>query len=315
VSIVACNVPAADLSPAGDGASHPASADRRRVLEPVLDAPLRDRGTDRGTGPGFVRPGIPGTGPGLLARGPGHQPATAAGASAGRRRAHPDAAVRLAGRLPGGGVPARPGDVLGIPALSPSGSPADRHLGARTAAPAGRIAQEVKIGGTVNPAMVEVMRDRIASGVSEADGAGRSAGGPGIVVGAVTVVDEDGAPARSRARTEVAMYLAVVAELDPTVDVPGGLLARVKDLLVQGRAARPGCAHPPTNYSISSPSSASPSSRGSSSAADRRRGEQGEVRHSARPERRPRCRPARIPGAPAARPRTRYGHKPTGEER
>jgi 5,10-methylenetetrahydromethanopterin reductase len=116
--------------------------------------------------------------------------------------------------------------------------------GARTAALARRIAQEVKIGGTVNPAMVEVMRTRISAGVSGTDGAGRPAGGPGIVVGAVTVVDEDGSLARSRARTEVAMYLAVVAELDPTVDVPGELLARVKDLLAQGRAADAGALIP-----------------------------------------------------------------------
>jgi 5,10-methylenetetrahydromethanopterin reductase len=118
--------------------------------------------------------------------------------------------------------------------------------GARTAALAGRIAQEVKIGGTVNPAMVNVMRDRISAGVSGTDGADHSAGAgePGIVVGAVTVVDEDGPLARSRARTEVAMYLAVVAELDPTIDVPEDLLARVKDLLARGRASAAGALIP-----------------------------------------------------------------------
>jgi 5,10-methylenetetrahydromethanopterin reductase len=116
--------------------------------------------------------------------------------------------------------------------------------GARTAALAGRIAQEVKIGGTANPAMVEVMRGRISPGLSGSDGANGPVGEPGIVVGAVTVVDEDGALARSRARTEVAMYLAVVAELDPTVDVPTDLLARVKDLLAKGRAADAGALIP-----------------------------------------------------------------------
>ena len=40
----------------------------------------------------------------------------------------------------------------------------------------------------------------------------------GIVVGAVTVVDEDGDAARERARREVAMYLEVVGGLDPTLD-------------------------------------------------------------------------------------------------
>jgi 5,10-methylenetetrahydromethanopterin reductase len=50
----------------------------------------------------------------------------------------------------------------------------------------------------------------------------------------VTVVDEDGAAARARARREVAMYLAVVAELDPTVQIPPDLLARIKQHLAVG---------------------------------------------------------------------------------
>ncbi|MEU8639889.1 LLM class flavin-dependent oxidoreductase [Amycolatopsis sp. NPDC048633] len=95
--------------------------------------------------------------------------------------------------------------------------------GARTAALAGQLgAAEVKIGGTANPAIVGVMRERI--------------GNPdvGVVVGAVTVVDEDGARARALARTEVAKYLAVVAGLDPTLDVPEDLLLAVKTKLAQG---------------------------------------------------------------------------------
>ena len=43
----------------------------------------------------------------------------------------------------------------------------------------------------------------------------------GIVLGAVTVVDEDGAAARAFARETVQRYFAVVARLDPTLtDVP-----------------------------------------------------------------------------------------------
>jgi 5,10-methylenetetrahydromethanopterin reductase len=45
-----------------------------------------------------------------------------------------------------------------------------------------------------------------------------------IVLGAVTVVDEDGERARSIARREVAMYLDVVAELDPTFSLDPDLL-------------------------------------------------------------------------------------------
>ena len=79
--------------------------------------------------------------------------------------------------------------------------------------------------------MVAVMRGYIAAG---ADAVGRDPAEVGIVLGAVTVVDEDGAAARATARTEVAMYLDVVAELDPTVDVPAELLAEVRAGLAAG---------------------------------------------------------------------------------
>ncbi|MEV4312000.1 LLM class flavin-dependent oxidoreductase [Actinocrispum sp. NPDC049592] len=94
--------------------------------------------------------------------------------------------------------------------------------GAQTAALAGEIAAEVKIGGTANPAVVPVMRSRIGTD------------SVGIVVGAVTVADEDSELARAVARTEVAKYIAVVASLDPTAEVPADLLARIKSLLAEG---------------------------------------------------------------------------------
>ncbi len=78
----------------------------------------------------------------------------------------------------------------------------------RMAALAGRIADEVKIGGCANPDMVRLMRKWI--GNDEV----------GIVVGAVTVVDEDGDRARARAQHEVEMYLEVVGRNDPTFDGP-----------------------------------------------------------------------------------------------
>ena len=78
----------------------------------------------------------------------------------------------------------------------------------RLAAYAGEVAQEVKVGGSANPDMVRLMRRWVAND------------DVGIVVGAVTVVDEDGDHARRRAREEVAMYLDVVAALDPTLE-PG----------------------------------------------------------------------------------------------
>jgi len=81
----------------------------------------------------------------------------------------------------------------------------------RMAALAGEIADEVKIGGSANPDMVRRMREWIGND------------DVGIVVGAVTVVDEDGDAARDRAAREVEMYLDVVGGLDPTLELkPGG---------------------------------------------------------------------------------------------
>ena len=110
--------------------------------------------------------------------------------------------------------------------------------GARTAALAGEIADEVKIGGTTNPAVVGVMRERIGSP------------DVGIVVGAVTVVDEDGDRARALARTEVAKYMAVVAELDPTVDIPEDLLLAVKNKMALGDEAGAAALIPPDLLSL-----------------------------------------------------------------
>jgi 5,10-methylenetetrahydromethanopterin reductase len=80
----------------------------------------------------------------------------------------------------------------------------------RAAAFAATVADEVKIGGTANPDMVRQMREWLGPD------------GPRIVVGAVTVVDEDGAAARGRAAAAVQMYLDVVAELDPTLELKPG---------------------------------------------------------------------------------------------
>jgi 5,10-methylenetetrahydromethanopterin reductase len=93
----------------------------------------------------------------------------------------------------------------------------------RLAAFAGEAAQELKIGGSANPEVVPFMRRRI--------------GNPDvrIVLGAVTVVDEDGERARRIARREVAMYLAVVAELDPTVSIEPELISRVRTLVTAGQ--------------------------------------------------------------------------------
>ncbi|MBW7881323.1 MAG: LLM class flavin-dependent oxidoreductase [Caldilineaceae bacterium] len=84
---------------------------------------------------------------------------------------------------------------------------------------------EVKIGGSANPEVVPHFRAIIDSA---AEAAGRRGNEIGIVMGAVCVVDEDGAQARAAARREVALYLPVVAGLDPTVQLDPELLARIK---------------------------------------------------------------------------------------
>ena len=76
---------------------------------------------------------------------------------------------------------------------------------------AGELAAEVKIGGTTNPVLLPRAAGALERGAARA---GRSPAEVGLVCGAVTVVDEDGASARRLARAEVATYLPVVAALD-----------------------------------------------------------------------------------------------------
>jgi 5,10-methylenetetrahydromethanopterin reductase len=86
--------------------------------------------------------------------------------------------------------------------------------GRRTARLAGQIADEVKIGGSANPAMATFLRPFIAAGEQAA---GRPTGAVGMCLGAVTVVDLDRPRARALARREVALYAPVVAGLDPSL--------------------------------------------------------------------------------------------------
>lgn len=85
---------------------------------------------------------------------------------------------------------------------------------------------EVKIGGSANPRVVPWMRGLIREYAAEAR---RQPAEIGVVMGAVTVVDEDGRAARERAAREVALYLPVVAELDPTLEVEPDRLAQLKE--------------------------------------------------------------------------------------
>ncbi len=109
--------------------------------------------------------------------------------------------------------------------------------GAQLAAFAGETADEVKVGGSANPAMVSVIREHIAVGTRRS---GRDVDAIGIVLGAVTVVDEDGAAARRKVKEEIALYLPTVAALDPTVSLDPELLARVAAAVQRGDAIAAG---------------------------------------------------------------------------
>ena len=92
----------------------------------------------------------------------------------------------------------------------------------RAASYAREVADEVKIGGCANPDMVRLMRSWLGDD------------GPRIVVGAVTVVDEDGARASEHARAQVQMYLDVVADLDPTLELRPGELPPPEKFVLAG---------------------------------------------------------------------------------
>lgn len=88
--------------------------------------------------------------------------------------------------------------------------------GEKTIAACADFVDEVKIGGSANPGVIAHFRHMIGNPTTK------------IVIGAVTVVDQDRTRARARARREVALYLPVVADLDPTIQIEPELLARLR---------------------------------------------------------------------------------------
>ena len=102
----------------------------------------------------------------------------------------------------------------------------------RLTAYAGKVADEVKVGGSANPELVPIIRERIGNDRV------------GIVAGAVCVVDDDGRAARRRARAEAALYFGTVAGLDPTLDVSHTMLGEVERLVRAGDGAAAGALIP-----------------------------------------------------------------------
>jgi 5,10-methylenetetrahydromethanopterin reductase len=83
---------------------------------------------------------------------------------------------------------------------------------------------EIKIGGTTNPAIVRQLRAEVDQA---ALAAGRDPAEIDLVVGAVAVVDRDGAAARALARRKAALYLPIIARLDHTLALDPALLERI----------------------------------------------------------------------------------------
>jgi 5,10-methylenetetrahydromethanopterin reductase len=92
----------------------------------------------------------------------------------------------------------------------------------RTARFAAGNAHEVKIGGSANPEMVRLMRSWLGDSPTR------------IVVGAVTVVDEDGSAALTRAAAEVEMYMKIVRDLDATLELRPGEAPPLEKFVLAG---------------------------------------------------------------------------------
>lgn len=102
---------------------------------------------------------------------------------------------------------------------------------------AGETADEVKLGGSTNPSLIAEIRRQLAIGEERT---GRPVGSTRIAIGAVTIVDEDGAAARAQVRREAALYIPVIGPLDPTVELDPELLARMAALVSAGQVADAG---------------------------------------------------------------------------
>ena len=97
--------------------------------------------------------------------------------------------------------------------------------GEKLAALAGEVADEVKIGGSANADVIPVIADTIAVGEARA---GRAKGTVKVVIGAVSVIDEDRELARWIARKSVSLYMPIVSRLDPTLEIDPELMAAVQ---------------------------------------------------------------------------------------
>ncbi len=108
--------------------------------------------------------------------------------------------------------------------------------GPRLAALAGEMVDEVKVGGSANPALVPIIRDRITQGINRA---GRSLKDVKIAFGSVSMIDADGKRALEQARKKAVVYIHVIGDKDPTVvrDFPREI-AEIKNAMSVGDTER-----------------------------------------------------------------------------
>lgn len=96
--------------------------------------------------------------------------------------------------------------------------------GAKTIRACIRHVAEIKIGGTASPAAIPKVLGEVRAAAAAV---GRDPAEIGVAVGAVTVVDRDGAAARALARRKAALYLPVIARLDSTLAIEPDRLQRI----------------------------------------------------------------------------------------
>ena len=84
--------------------------------------------------------------------------------------------------------------------------------------------EEVKLGGTANPEVTKYYHNKIVELAKSAN----LDKIPQIVAGAVCVVDKESEVAKAHARKEVALYLPVIAHLDPTLKIRASVLVNIE---------------------------------------------------------------------------------------
>jgi 5,10-methylenetetrahydromethanopterin reductase len=96
---------------------------------------------------------------------------------------------------------------------------------------------EIKVGGTASPSVVRTILGEVREAAGQA---GRPPDALTVAVGAVSVVDRDGAAARALARRKVALYLPVIARLDPALAVEPERIRRIEAARAAGDLERAG---------------------------------------------------------------------------